>query len=60
MIGVFFFFVPSPSLIVSSSLDMRLVSVRPNHITFVGVLSACSHARMVKKALNYFEMTKGI
>ncbi|KAK3016072.1 hypothetical protein RJ639_005667 [Escallonia herrerae] len=38
--------------------DMRLVGVRPNQITFVGVLSACSHAGLVDEALNYFEMMK--
>lgn len=36
--------------------DMRLAGVRPNQITFVGVLSACSHAGMVDEALTYFEM----
>ena len=36
--------------------DMRLAGVRPNQVTFVGVLSACSHAGMVKESLNYFEM----
>ncbi|PSR99971.1 Pentatricopeptide repeat-containing protein [Actinidia chinensis var. chinensis] len=38
--------------------DMRFVGVRPNQITFVGVLSACSHAGMVDEALAYFEMMK--
>ncbi|CAL5332630.1 unnamed protein product [Camellia sinensis] len=38
--------------------DMRLVGVRPNKITFVGVLSACSHTGMVDEALAYFEMMK--
>ncbi|KAL5559908.1 hypothetical protein UlMin_036119 [Ulmus minor] len=38
--------------------DMRFVGVRPNQITFVGVLSACSQAGMVDEALNYFEMMK--
>ncbi|XP_077234067.1 putative pentatricopeptide repeat-containing protein At5g52630 [Tasmannia lanceolata] len=38
--------------------DMRLAGVRPNQITFVGVLSACSHAGMVNEALSYFEMMK--
>ncbi|KAI8013399.1 Pentatricopeptide repeat-containing protein [Camellia lanceoleosa] len=37
---------------------MRLVSIRPNKITFVGVLSACSFAGMVGEALAYFEMMK--
>ncbi|XP_062113879.1 putative pentatricopeptide repeat-containing protein At5g52630 isoform X2 [Humulus lupulus] len=36
--------------------DMILTGVRPNQITFVGVLSACSHAGMVEEALGYFEM----
>ncbi|KAJ7958883.1 Pentatricopeptide repeat-containing protein [Quillaja saponaria] len=36
--------------------DMILVGVRPNQITFVGVLSACSHAGMVNEALSYFEV----
>ncbi|KAL5777466.1 hypothetical protein ACOSP7_010392 [Xanthoceras sorbifolium] len=36
--------------------DMLLAGVRPNQITFVGVLSACSNAGMVHEALNYFEM----
>lgn len=35
--------------------DMRLIGVRPNQITFVGVLSACGHAGMVDEALGYFE-----
>lgn len=36
--------------------DMILAGVRPNQITFVGVLAACSHAGMVTEALNYFEI----
>ncbi|XP_057974211.1 pentatricopeptide repeat-containing protein At3g24000, mitochondrial-like [Malania oleifera] len=38
--------------------DMRRAGVRPNKITFVGVLSACSHAGMVDEAMSYFEMIK--
>lgn len=38
--------------------DMRLVGTRPNKITFVGVLSACSQAGMVDEALAYFELMK--
>ncbi|KAL2937607.1 hypothetical protein RDABS01_021056 [Bienertia sinuspersici] len=35
--------------------EMERVSMGPNHITFVGVLSACSHVGLVEKGLNYFE-----
>ncbi|XAR48473.1 hypothetical protein NMG60_11031299 [Bertholletia excelsa] len=38
--------------------DMRLAGVRPNQITFVGVLSACSQAGMVDEAFSYFKMMK--
>ncbi|KAM5575223.1 pentatricopeptide repeat-containing protein [Rosa sericea] len=38
--------------------DMRIAGVRPNQVTFVSVLSACSHAGMVNKALGYFESMK--
>ncbi|KAK6128307.1 hypothetical protein DH2020_037951 [Rehmannia glutinosa] len=38
--------------------DMRFVEVRPNKITFVGVLSACSQAGMVDQALAYYDMMK--
>lgn len=38
--------------------DMRLAGVRPNQVTFVGVLSACSHAGMVDEAEYYFNMMK--
>ncbi|XP_068656300.1 pentatricopeptide repeat-containing protein At3g24000, mitochondrial-like [Aristolochia californica] len=38
--------------------DMRLAGVKPNKVTFVGVLSACSRAGMVDEALRCFEMMK--
>ncbi|XP_027149855.1 pentatricopeptide repeat-containing protein At4g14850-like [Coffea eugenioides] len=38
--------------------DMRFVGVKPNKITFVGVLAACSHAGMVDEGLAYFNMMK--
>ncbi|KAG4176645.1 hypothetical protein ERO13_A11G258500v2 [Gossypium hirsutum] len=34
---------------------MKEVGVRPNHITFVGVLSACSHVGLVEEGLGYFD-----
>ncbi|XP_057724875.1 pentatricopeptide repeat-containing protein At3g24000, mitochondrial-like [Arachis stenosperma] len=36
--------------------DMKLTGVRPNAVTFVGVLSACRHAGMINAALTYFEI----
>lgn len=38
--------------------DMRLTGVKPNKVTFIAVLSACSRAGMVEEALAYFEMMK--
>lgn len=38
--------------------DMRRVGVKPNKITFVGVLSACSQAGMVDRAYAYYNMMK--
>ncbi|KAJ4966350.1 hypothetical protein NE237_018199 [Protea cynaroides] len=37
---------------------MRLAGVKPNKITFVGVLSACSSAGLVDEALSFFDMMK--
>jgi pentatricopeptide repeat protein len=36
--------------------DMKLVGVRPNQVTFVGILSACGNAGMTDEAFNYFKM----
>jgi pentatricopeptide repeat protein len=32
--------------------------IRPNHITFVSLLTACSHAGFVDKGLKYFYSMK--
>ncbi|MQL86193.1 hypothetical protein Taro_018723 [Colocasia esculenta] len=36
--------------------DMRFTGVRPNEITFVGVLSACSQTGRIEEAKRYFKM----
>uniref|UniRef100_A0A0D3HLU6 DYW domain-containing protein n=1 Tax=Oryza barthii TaxID=65489 RepID=A0A0D3HLU6_9ORYZ len=38
--------------------EMRLAGVRPNEITFVSLLSACSYAGLVEEAEHYFDMMK--
>ncbi|GAV89764.1 PPR domain-containing protein/PPR_2 domain-containing protein/PPR_3 domain-containing protein [Cephalotus follicularis] len=37
---------------------MREAGVRPNHVTFVGVLSACVHGGKVQEGRRYFDMMK--
>ncbi|XVF28523.1 hypothetical protein REPUB_Repub15cG0036900 [Reevesia pubescens] len=37
---------------------MRLTDIKPNHITFIGVLSACSHAGLVDQGQYYFDYMK--
>ncbi|KAL8472670.1 hypothetical protein ACS0TY_029765 [Phlomoides rotata] len=39
---------------------MREAGIRPNHITFVGVLSACVHGGMVQEGKHYFDMMKDV
>ncbi|KAF4368568.1 hypothetical protein F8388_018692 [Cannabis sativa] len=35
--------------------QMKQLGLTPNHVTFVGVLSACSHVGLVDKGLAYFD-----
>ncbi|CAD6335552.1 unnamed protein product [Miscanthus lutarioriparius] len=37
---------------------VRRADVEPNHVTFIGVLTACSHAGMVKEGRYYFAQMK--
>ncbi|OVA00255.1 Pentatricopeptide repeat [Macleaya cordata] len=37
---------------------MREARVRPNNVTFIGVLSACVHGGMVEEGKHYFDMMK--
>ncbi|KAK9670170.1 hypothetical protein RND81_13G182800 [Saponaria officinalis] len=36
--------------------DMEMSNIRPNHVTFVGVLTACSHAGMVEEGRRLFRI----
>lgn len=38
--------------------EMKSKDVRPNHITFIGVLSACSHAGMVDQGRYFFDIMR--
>ncbi|KAI3868240.1 hypothetical protein MKX03_000151 [Papaver bracteatum] len=40
--------------------EMKLSAVKPDDITFIGVLSACNHAHMVDEGRSYFESMKTI
>ncbi|XP_010276650.1 PREDICTED: pentatricopeptide repeat-containing protein At4g39530-like [Nelumbo nucifera] len=35
-----------------------LSDIQPNHITFIGVLSACSHSGLLQKGYHYFKLIK--
>ncbi|KAJ0091067.1 hypothetical protein Patl1_13320 [Pistacia atlantica] len=39
---------------------MREAGVRPNHVTFVGVLSACVHGGKVREGKHFFDMMKNV
>lgn len=38
---------------------MQIESIKPNEITFIGVLSACAHVGLVKQGQCYFDLMKG-
>ncbi|KAI3513520.1 hypothetical protein L1887_20856 [Cichorium endivia] len=38
--------------------DMQNTTIKPNKITFVGLLSACAHAGLLQMGLNYFDSMK--
>ncbi|XP_054821671.1 pentatricopeptide repeat-containing protein At1g77170, mitochondrial [Prosopis cineraria] len=40
--------------------SMREAGVKPNHVTFVGVLSACVHGGTVEEGRYYFDMMKHV
>ncbi|XP_057799543.1 pentatricopeptide repeat-containing protein At2g20540 [Salvia miltiorrhiza] len=40
--------------------EMQSVDVKPNEITFVGLLSACSHAGLVEEGLRYFHSMRSV
>ncbi|KAL2662835.1 hypothetical protein AAZV13_02G064600 [Glycine max] len=40
--------------------DMKQLGVLPNHVTFVGVLSACSHVGLVDEGIKYFQSMREV
>lgn len=40
--------------------QMLASGIKPDHITYVGVLSACTHMGLVKKGRDYFKMLKDV
>lgn len=36
--------------------DMQKTGIKPNEVTYVGLLSACSHSGLVQEGLSYFEL----
>lgn len=39
---------------------MELDGIRPNDVTFIGVLNACSHCRLVDEGVSYFDSMIGV
>ena len=35
--------------------QMQLAGIKPNHLTYIGILSACSHGGMIEKGHYYFD-----
>ncbi|PIN05717.1 hypothetical protein CDL12_21746 [Handroanthus impetiginosus] len=40
--------------------DMLALDITPDHITYIGVLSACTHVGLVEKGRKYFRMMKEV
>ncbi|KAF5203496.1 Pentatricopeptide repeat, partial [Thalictrum thalictroides] len=40
--------------------EMVSVRLRPDHVTFIGVLSACSHAGLIDEGCHYFQCMKEV
>lgn len=40
--------------------DMKQLGILPNHVTFVGVLSACSHVGLVDEGISYFKSMREV
>ncbi|KAF5201670.1 Pentatricopeptide repeat-containing protein [Thalictrum thalictroides] len=41
-------------------IEMQKLSVKPDDITFIGVLNACGHAGMVKQGVLFFDLMKRV
>ncbi|KAI3942562.1 hypothetical protein MKW92_051235 [Papaver armeniacum] len=40
--------------------EMLALNIKPDHITYVGVLSACTHAGLVEQGQNYFGLMQNV
>ncbi|KAL5732195.1 hypothetical protein ACHQM5_004842 [Ranunculus cassubicifolius] len=56
IVGLAFHGYAEASLILFS--EMLNAGVKPNHVTFVGVLSACSHGGLVEQGIRHFNLMR--
>src|SRR5436190_1201626 len=40
--------------------EMLALGVKPNHVTFLGVLQSCTHGGFLEKGHHYFDMMKNV